>query len=325
MYNILCTFNQIFYKYMRFNYLNQLIALLSLFFTANSQSIQIKFCGKCTAVVPAKDNNGNDQRHKGGIRMDLIRIGKIGQSHTSPFYSLGIAPLSFKDGTWVDGCTNNMDASYCTGCTSCKKIQSTSGAEVGTSEGLMNGNMRMRTLNDDLFIESTGNQNLVCFTTNPIDLSGYQGKFLEVNVIYEGTAQDGFMTVNTQFNYKYNNGAWTNMCNQNSNFLRIIDTALLVGVKVPSAVNNLDAVVDFVISPNPVSANLNIELNSQKTFYGSIAVRDILGKLITEQQVFIQEGENRMDIHTQNLESGFYLFQLSDKEGKISTRKFVKN
>ena len=311
---------------MRFNYLYLFIALLSQGIVVNSQNIQIKFCGKSTAVIPAKDINGNDQRHKGGIRMDLIRIGKATLSRTNPFYSLGIAPLSFKDGTWVDGCANNMDASYCTGCTTCKKILSTNvtNPEVGTSEGLMQENVRMRTANNDLFIESTGNQNLVCFTTNPIDVSAYQGKILEVNVIYEGTVQDGFTTVNTQFNYKYSNGAWTNMCNQNSNFLRVIDTALFVTVKVPSAVQNLDGVVDFEISPNPVNDNLLIELTSQKTFDGSLAIRDILGKLISEKELFIQEGENRMDINTRNLESGFYLFQISDKEGRISTRKFVR-
>ncbi|MBK9721687.1 MAG: hypothetical protein IPO78_08710 [Saprospiraceae bacterium] len=64
-----------------------------LFYSLNGfsqPSMQFKFCGKTAAVVPATDNGGNDQRHKGGLRLDLIRIGRLGQSRTSPFFSLGV-------------------------------------------------------------------------------------------------------------------------------------------------------------------------------------------------------------------------------------------
>ncbi len=310
---------------MKVNCLYFIIAFFSVSFSAYTQSMQLKFCGKTSSVVPAKDNNGVDQRHKGGIRMDLLRIGKLSQSRTAPFYSLGIDPLSFANGTWVDGCTNNTNQTYCSGCTTCKSVMSTSNNVIGVVEGLMEANVRLRTNNNDLYIESTGSQDLVCLVTNSIDVSSYAGKLIEVNSIYEGTALDGFTTVNVNFNYRYNNGNWTNILNQNSNFLRLIDTAILIPVKVPSAVANLDGIVDFEISPNPATDHLNLELNSQKAFNGTMSIRDIIGKQISEQDVFIQQGQNKLNLNTQQLDGGLYLFQLSDRDGRISTRKFAKN
>lgn len=324
MCNILCIFIQIFYNFMKFNILCFIILGSGMVLPAHSQSMQIKFCGKTANVVPTKDNNGNDQRHKGGLRMDLIRIGKLSQSRTAPFYSLGISPLSFLNGTWVDGCVNNTNATYCSGCTTCKKILSTTSSEVGTSDGKMVDNVRMRTNNNDLFIESTGTQNLVCFITNPIDVSAYAGKKLEVNVIYEGTSTEGFSTGNVNFNYRYNNGNWVNLLNQNSNFLRVIDTAILIIANVPSAVENLDGIVDFEVSPNPVHDQLHIEFNSQKALDGSIAIRDIDGRMISEDKITLQPGNSSIELNTRELLCGVYLLQVADKEGRISTKKFVK-
>lgn len=310
---------------MRIKHLYLIIAFLVSNTIVHSQSMQIQFCGKTSLVTPAKDGNGNDQRHKGALRLDLIRVGKIGQSRTLPFYSLGISPLSFMSGTWVDGCNSNGDASYCSGCTTCKPIKSTTNGDVATPEGKMVDNLRIRTNNDDLYIESTGTQNLVCIVTKPIDLSAYAGKKIEVNVIYEGTVQDGFTTANVNFNYKYNNGPkWVNLLNQNSNFLRLIDTSLLIIVNVPSAVENLDGIVDFEISPNPVNEKLFVELNSQKVIDGNLSVRDIEGKLISEQQLNIQIGKSKIEISTRELHYGVYLLQIADNEGRISTKKFVK-
>lgn len=313
-----------FSKFMRINCLIKIIPFLVLCLLGEAQTMQIKFCGKTSPVIPAKDNNGLDQRHKGGLRMDLIRIGKLSQSRSAPFYSLGIDPLSFLIGTWVDGCNTNTNQTYCSGCTTCKPILSTSSGVVGVAEGKMLDNVRMRTSNNDLYIESTGTQNVVCFVTNPIDVSGVAGKKIEVNVIYEGTTQDGFSTVNVNFHYRYANGAWSQLLNQNSNFLRLIDTAILITVNVPSAVENLDGVINFEVSPNPIHEIIFIELNSRKSFEANLIIRDIQGKIISSAPVFIKEGKNKIDLNAIDLNHGMYLLQIADHEGKISTKKFVK-
>jgi hypothetical protein len=309
---------------MNLKYLQLTIILLSLSQGLKSQTMQIKFCGKTSNVIPTNDNSGNDQRHKGGLRLDLIRIGKLSQSRTAPFYSLGVAPNDFLNGTWVDGCINNTNATYCTGCTTCKTIKNTSNADVGSAEGKMESNVRMRTNNNDLFIESTGTQNVVCFRTNNIDVSAQAGKKIEVNIKYEGTALDGFTTVNVNTQYRYNSGAWEQVFNQNSNFLRVIDTALLIPVNVPVAVENLDGVLHFEVSPNPVNEKLFIDVESKKSFQGVLTLRDLNGKLISEQELFIKEGNNNFDINARELQYGVYLLQIGDLEGRISTKKFVK-
>jgi len=295
------------------------------FVFGNAQTMQIKFCGKTSAVVPATDGSGQDQRNKGGLRMDFIRIGKLSQSRTSPFYTLGLASgTSFKNATWVDGCANNTNQTYCSGCSTCKPILNTSNGSIGVSEGKMVENVRLRTSNNDLYIESTGSQNVVCFVTDPIDLSSVAGKKIEVNVGYEGTVKDGFTTVNVNFNYRYNNEAWANLLNQNSNFLRVIDTAILVNINVPTAVVTLDETVDFKISPNPVNNKLFIELNSLQTFDAELSIRDIQGKIVLQQNYAVSEGTNRIDWNIEHLNPAIYLFQIADKEGRISTSKFIK-
>ncbi|MBK8296336.1 MAG: hypothetical protein IPK91_03430 [Saprospiraceae bacterium] len=65
------------------------------FVYGNAQTMQIKFCGKTSAVVPATDGSGQDQRNKGGLRLDFIRIGKLSQSRTSPLLHTGFSLWHF--------------------------------------------------------------------------------------------------------------------------------------------------------------------------------------------------------------------------------------
>ena len=51
------------------------ISLLLIVQMASSQTIQFKMCGKNSKVLPTNDANGNDQRHKGQITLDKIRLG----------------------------------------------------------------------------------------------------------------------------------------------------------------------------------------------------------------------------------------------------------
>lgn len=286
--------------------------------------MQVQFCGKTTNVTPVKDNSGNDQRHKGGIRMDLIRVGKLSQSRTNPIYSLGIIPLSFQNGTWVDGCNNNGNQTYCSQCTTCKPILSTNSAVVGVSEGLMKENVRMRTNNNDLFIESTGTQAVVCFTSTPINVSNEVGKKLEVNVIYEGTAQDGFTTANIHANYRYNTGPWVNLFNQNSNFIRVIDTAILIITNVPTSVEDLNEILGFELSPNPVQDFLTLDLISNKSFESNVAILNTEGRIVSESAYQILNGNNNIQFSTSQLPKGLYIVQIANKAGKVKSKKFIK-
>ncbi len=288
-----------------------------------AQTMQIKFCGKVTNVSPATDGTGADQRHKGALRLDYIRVGRIGQSATSPFYALGTTGgLTFKNYTWVDGCTNNSNQTYCSGCTRCTPTTDNSNKQLGVFEGKMAGNVRMRSTNNDLYLESTGDQNLVCFVTDPFDVSAHVGKKIEVNVGYEGTTQDGFATKNVNFLYKYSNGDWTQLLNQNSNFLRVIDTTIFVIRSVD--VSNLDDVVQFSLSPIPVKDELLVSMNSQDYLNLHLNIIDIQSKQLHSEAFTLAAGVSQHVVSVSNLASGTYLLQLSDDKGRVSSKKFVK-
>lgn len=292
---------------------------------SQSQTMQIKFCGKTSNVTPATDGSGNDQRHKGALRLDYIRVGRVGQSKTSPFYHLGnTGAITFKNNTWVDGCGNNQNLTYCSGCSKCTFVTDNSNKSIGVFEGKMQGNVRLRSTNNDLFLESTGDQNVVCFVTDPFDVTAHGGKKIEVNVGYEGTKLETFETKNVNFSYKYAGMDWKQLLNQNSNFLRVIDTTIFLIESVPVAVENLDQLVDISISPNPVTEDLVVKLNSQQAFIGHLVVRSIDSKEVLQYPVQVPSGPSVQTLSLKNLESGFYLLQLSDASGKISTRKFVK-
>lgn len=291
----------------------------------SSQYMQIKFCGKTSNVSPSTDGSGNDQRHKGALRLDYIRVGRIGQSKTSPFYNLGnTGGLTFKNSTWVDGCTNNTNQTYCSGCSKCTFVTDNSNKILGVFEGKMQGNVRMRSNNNDLFMESTGDQNLVCFVTDPFDVTAHSGKRIEVNIGYEGTRLDGFETKNVNFSYKYTNMDWKQMLNQNSNFIRVIDTTLLVLDAVPVALENLDKIIDLQLQPNPVTHQLQVTIQSNETFTATAHITSIDSKEILNQEHSIQQGSSKLIFDLTNLPEGAYLFQIADEKGRVSSKKFVK-
>jgi hypothetical protein len=89
----------------------------------------------------------------------------------------------------------------------------------------------------------------------------------------------------------------------------ITSTRILDGVKV-----------NFNIYPNPVSEQLNIELAASANY--QIQVTDLTGREIYSE--FIQ-GDNNLQLSTQAWPAGLYLLQVRDEEGRVETKKVVKN
>ncbi len=303
-----------------------IIALAALMSTVTfGQTLQIKFCGKTSNVTPRTDPAGNDQRHKGGIRLDFIRVGLNANSRSNPFYQLGIngAAFSFKNDVQVDGCNANGNATMCTGCTTCKNVLDINNTVIAAPSGRMVDDVRIRTLNNDLYIESTGRNNVVCIETTPINVRDHAGKRLEVNFGYEGTERDGFSTQNVHAEYRYNNGNWINTLNQNSGFLRYIDTAIFIINPVP-AVLNLDHIVQFRILPNPLQNELFVEFEANEALDVKIEIIDALSKVVMCQPWTIRPGNGTEVLDVSQLHSGFYILQIVDKLNRVSHKKFVK-
>jgi alpha-tubulin suppressor-like RCC1 family protein len=74
----------------------------------------------------------------------------------------------------------------------------------------------------------------------------------------------------------------------------------------------------LAIYPNPASSVLNIQTNSNLTFFNKVIITDLYGKIVFEKK------ENVTQINIENLASGLYIIQAFSEEGRYQN-KFIKN
>ncbi len=319
----------------KFNYMKNIatiIALICLVQTGFGQSMTIKFCGKTDAVAPTIDpNNGQDQRGKSAIRLDWIKVGIIGNSINNAFYKLGETYINyaFPTGIFADQCDNSSgSSSNCSDCLVCKDIISVKNVNLGSPQGRFVGNAKIEGKNNDLYLMSTGANNVVCFETTPIDLSSYKNKKIEVSLQYEGIAQGGYSIRNINMTYKYDNNPYPStpyFFNKNSNNTGLYADTYVIQNAVPNAVQDLSSKISFELNPNPIINHINMEYNSKETFNGKII---ILNELLQELKLIpltINNGKGKESIDITEFTPGAYFIQLSDLEGKSTTKKFIKS
>lgn len=79
------------------------------------------------------------------------------------------------------------------------------------------------------------------------------------------------------------------------------------------------------IVPNPVQNNLTASISSPTKGLINLQVLDIMGRMIQQQQVIIQEGTNVIPVNVSTLGSGIYLLKaISSDNHQIPTVKFIK-
>ncbi len=98
---------------------------------------------------------------------------------------------------------------------------------------------------------------------------------------------------------------------------------------ITSAVSDVPEFINtFTVTPNPVASNqvLNIVLESNESFEGSIRMVDITGRVVQNiaKNTFYQ-GENRFTVETNSLANGLYILQLQTDAGQISRKVIVSN
>ena len=81
---------------------------------------------------------------------------------------------------------------------------------------------------------------------------------------------------------------------------------------------------DFVLYPNPVKNNLNIEFNSRENTTVNISITNMMGQNVYSSNKQINEGNNTIKINTNNYKSGIYFVNISNNKGMLITKKFVK-
>jgi hypothetical protein len=78
-----------------------------------------------------------------------------------------------------------------------------------------------------------------------------------------------------------------------------------------------------IISPNPFTNNLSIEVNSLNTGLGKLKIIDAMGKEYYNSMEPITEGLNQIDINTSSFAKGLYIVQLQIN-GQLVSRKVLK-
>lgn len=79
----------------------------------------------------------------------------------------------------------------------------------------------------------------------------------------------------------------------------------------------------FTIFPNPVSDQLNIQINYNKNTKGHIEIIDLQGKLIYTEPINLSQ---QLDFSYQinHLKAGVYIIHITDEDGNLGNNKFIK-
>lgn len=78
------------------------------------------------------------------------------------------------------------------------------------------------------------------------------------------------------------------------------------------------------IYPNPASEIINAEVYCKGNYQIQLSIIDIKGKVVREAKVAGQQGLNTLQMNLDQIESGNYVFRISDKHGMNISRKFMK-
>lgn len=94
----------------------------------------------------------------------------------------------------------------------------------------------------------------------------------------------------------------------------------------PTAVQDIDFVSKWILSPNPLttSQDINLAFAAEKAFQGNISFFSLNGQALGQpQQYNFKAGQNRVSIPVPNLQNGVYLLVLNTNEGVRTERILV--
>lgn len=94
----------------------------------------------------------------------------------------------------------------------------------------------------------------------------------------------------------------------------------------PTAVQDIDFVSKWVLSPNPLTSqqDINLAFAAEKAFQGNIRFFSLSGQALGQaQQYNFKAGQNRLSIPVPNLQNGVYLLVLNTNEGVRTERILV--
>jgi len=292
-----------------------------MFLQVQSQHVKLRFCVKNDGVVPALDNQGKDQRHKGAVKIDSIVVETFGVFPRQVLHRIGVDNKSeFDDGLWVDGCSGENNS--CNNCGSCGN-PTVNGDDGGALTGTFEDNVRVRSANNNLYIESTHLKE-VCYTTAPLDIWRAGGKFIKITVDYAGSQEDGFSTKHLNIGYILEDNVYHSFIIKNSNFIGEFSDQVVSREVIRVSTNDLDELVHLEINPNPVADAMYFQLQSKEAMKLKLSISDHLGRILKMKDLSIEQGNNTDEWDVANLPSGNYVL-IVDNGDRRMTKQFVKN
>jgi hypothetical protein len=298
-----------------------------------AQTVQFLFCGK-TEAIATLDGSGKDQRAKASIKLDFIKMGIIGSSVSNPFYVLGEVQAvnnndNFANKVLTDGCSGSTGTTgLCNQCTTCTNASSTTGNNIGTSNGKFLANVKVESIGNDMYIMCTGVNNVVCYETNKINVSSYVNKKLEITYKVEGISTLNAADVkNMSLNYRFNDEAYFTtpyFFNKNSSNIGIFEGTNTLSKGVPVATEDLTKKLKFGIHPNPAKDILKVDLTIYQEFKGFVNIISEKGDVAYFESIQFQPSSTSKEISVEDLPQGNYILNISDEDGRASVARFIK-
>jgi hypothetical protein len=92
-----------------------------------------------------------------------------------------------------------------------------------------------------------------------------------------------------------------------------------------TATNDLERSLYFELSPNPaiIGQPSWFTLNTEESMQARLTLTDATGRVCYNQLIEISPGENKLEVPTNTLSSGFYFVNLQNKKGSIQKRLVV--
>ena len=123
------------------------------------------------------------------------------------------------------------------------------------------------------------------------------------------------------------NGCSSNYCDtitissRNGYTLNVIDESQIATLSL----EKMEIISVIKIFPNPINNQSYIEINTNQNLETFITYLDCTGKVIKSEKINLFKGLNRLPINSQELNSGIYFFNISNKDQKLNkTIKFIK-
>ncbi|MCC6448879.1 MAG: T9SS type A sorting domain-containing protein, partial [Chitinophagaceae bacterium] len=92
---------------------------------------------------------------------------------------------------------------------------------------------------------------------------------------------------------------------------------------IPTKVNDLSAVNQYAIFPNPTQGNLNVVLDIQEKANAILNVTDFSGRVVYSKNIQLQQGLNALLVPTQSIANGQYIVNIQGENIKMSEKVIV--